>query len=38
VFLVHGEPEASSNLAEGLHEQLGLEVEIPARGETFELR
>ncbi|NIL97925.1 MAG: MBL fold metallo-hydrolase [Planctomycetales bacterium] len=37
IFLVHGEPEAASSLAEELAQQLGAQVEIPARGDTFQL-
>jgi metallo-beta-lactamase family protein len=35
VFLVHGDLEASQALAEAIHEQQGLEVHIPARGQAF---
>jgi metallo-beta-lactamase family protein len=37
VFLVHGESEAQQALAAALREQLNLSVEIPARGQSFEL-
>ncbi|MGB6042725.1 MAG: MBL fold metallo-hydrolase [Pirellulales bacterium] len=37
IFLVHGEPEAAASLAEGLTDQLGVDVEIPTRGEQFDL-
>jgi len=38
VFLVHGEPEQSSVLAQLLRKEYGLEVTVPARGQTFELQ
>jgi metallo-beta-lactamase family protein len=37
VFLVHGELVAQTALAEAIRNAYGLEVEIPARGESFEL-
>ncbi len=37
VFLVHGEPEGQAALAKELKSQLGLNVQVPARGESFEL-
>jgi metallo-beta-lactamase family protein len=37
VFLVHGEPAGQDGLAKVLHDQLGLRVECPARGQTFDL-
>jgi len=37
VFLVHGETEPQKALAAAIREQLNLTVEIPARGQTFEL-
>jgi len=37
VFLVHGEPDGQAALAKALHEQLGLKVLCPARGESFDL-
>jgi len=36
-FLVHGEEEGLSSLAEGLREQGAADVQIPKRGEIFEL-
>jgi len=36
-FLVHGEEEGLSSLAEGLREQGAADVQIPKRGEVFEL-
>ncbi len=36
-FLVHGEPEASTSLAEKISTRFGWEVTIPAFGESFEL-
>jgi len=36
-FLVHGEEEGLLSLAEGLHEQGAMDVQIPKRGEVFEL-
>jgi metallo-beta-lactamase family protein len=37
VFLVHGEEESSLALAEGLREQGMPQVDVPERGQTFEL-
>ncbi len=37
VFLVHGEPESQEALATYLRESMGLDVEIPERGQTFEI-
>ena len=37
VFLVHGELQAQHALATAIREQLNLTVEIPARGQSFEL-
>jgi metallo-beta-lactamase family protein len=37
VFLVHGEPTQSATLAGLLHTQFGLEVVVPAPGQSFEL-
>ncbi len=37
VFLVHGELPAQHALANAIREQLNLTVEIPARGQSFEL-
>ncbi|HUB82160.1 MAG TPA: MBL fold metallo-hydrolase [Bryobacteraceae bacterium] len=37
VFLVHGEPEQAQTLAKLLHANLGLQVVIPAPGESFDL-
>ena len=37
VFLVHGELQAQNALAAAIREQLNLSVEIPARGQSFEL-
>jgi metallo-beta-lactamase family protein len=37
VFLVHGEPEQSQNLARLLESHHGLKVAIPAPGQSFEL-
>ncbi len=37
VFLVHGELQAQHALAAAIREQLNLTVEIPARGQSFEL-
>ncbi len=37
VFLVHGELLAQNALATAIREQLNLSVEIPARGQSFEL-
>jgi len=37
IFLVHGELQAQEPLAEYLRESLEIPVEIPERGETFEL-
>jgi metallo-beta-lactamase family protein len=37
VFLVHGELPAQQVLAAALREQLGVTVEIPARGQSYEL-
>jgi metallo-beta-lactamase family protein len=37
IFLVHGEDEAQRSLAAGLAEQGGAKVEIPDRGQVFEL-
>jgi metallo-beta-lactamase family protein len=37
VFLVHGEPDATRSLADGLHDELKLDVEVPSRGESFEV-
>jgi metallo-beta-lactamase family protein len=37
VFLVHGELPAQKVLAQAIRDQLGLEVEIPARGQSFDL-
>ena len=36
-FLVHGEPAEQAALAKELHAQLGLTVDCPARGQTFNL-
>lgn len=36
-FLVHGEPDAQKALARGLQKRGAAAVEMPARGETFEL-
>ena len=36
-FIVHGEPEASTSLAERIREKLGWEVVIPEFGESFEI-
>ncbi len=37
VFLVHGEPEAQKVLADAIKGEYGLNVEIPARGQSYEL-
>jgi metallo-beta-lactamase family protein len=37
VFLVHGEPQQSETLARLLHATHGLEVAVPAPGQSFEL-
>jgi metallo-beta-lactamase family protein len=37
VFLVHGEEEGLMSLADGLREQGVPRVDIPQRGQTFEL-
>jgi metallo-beta-lactamase family protein len=37
VFLVHGEPQQSETLARLLHSTHGLEVVVPAPGQSFEL-
>ncbi len=37
VFLVHGEPSQSHGLAAAIRERYGLEVDVPARGDSFEL-
>lgn len=37
LFLVHGEPEAATALADGLGERGFEGIEVPARGETFEV-
>ncbi len=37
VFLVHGESDAATALAEGLREQGVPSVDVPARGESFEV-
>jgi metallo-beta-lactamase family protein len=37
VFLVHGEPQQSQTLAKLLHSTYGLEVAIPAPGDSFDL-
>lgn len=37
VFLVHGEPEGQTGLAEELERQVGVKVQIPGRGESFDL-
>lgn len=37
LFLVHGEPEAATALAGGLGERGFEGIEVPARGETFEV-
>ncbi len=38
VFLVHGEPQQSAILAKLLHSQWGLEVTVPAPGQSFEVQ
>lgn len=37
VFLVHGEPSQAAGLAQAIRERWGLEVTIPARGDSFAL-
>lgn len=37
VFLVHGEPDQSSKLAEAIRQKHKIEVVIPKRGQSFEL-
>ena len=37
VFLVHGEPSQSFGLAARIREQYGLDVEVPRRGDSFEV-
>ena len=37
VFLVHGEPRQAETLARLLHSTHGLEVVVPAPGQSFEL-
>ena len=37
VFLVHGEPSQQASLAKAIQEQYGLKVEIPKRGQSFDL-
>ncbi len=37
VFLVHGEPSQQTSLAKAIREQYGLKVEIPKRGQSFDL-
>ena len=37
LFLVHGEPSQSADLAQAVRERYGLEAVIPARGQSFEL-
>jgi metallo-beta-lactamase family protein len=37
VFLVHGETESQEALASYLRESMGLDVEIPERGQSFEI-
>jgi metallo-beta-lactamase family protein len=37
VFLVHGEPPAQRALAEVIRENFGIRVEIPSRGQAFDL-
>jgi metallo-beta-lactamase family protein len=37
VFLVHGEPSQSAALAKAVHDRYGVEVTVPARGQSFEL-
>ncbi len=36
-FIVHGEPEASTSLAERIRDKLGWDVVIPGFGESFEI-
>jgi len=36
-FIVHGEPEASSSLAERIKDQFGWKVVVPGLGDSFEL-
>jgi len=38
VFLVHGEPQQSATLAGRIREGYGLEVTLPARGQTFDIQ
>jgi metallo-beta-lactamase family protein len=37
VFLVHGEPSQSQGLAAAIRERYRLEVDVPSRGDSFEL-
>jgi len=37
VFLVHGELPAQTALADAIRKDFGLDVVIPARGESYEL-
>jgi metallo-beta-lactamase family protein len=37
IFLVHGEPLQQQALAAAIHDRYGIPVEIPARGDSFEL-
>jgi metallo-beta-lactamase family protein len=38
VFLVHGESDQAAALARAIRERYGLDVVVPARGESFELQ
>jgi metallo-beta-lactamase family protein len=38
VFLVHGEPQQSETLAELIRAKYGLEVTLPARGQSFDIQ
>ena len=38
VFLVHGEPSQQTALAKAIQDQYGLKVEIPSRGQSFDLQ
>jgi metallo-beta-lactamase family protein len=37
IFLVHGEPDSAAALADGLNERQLAQIEIPQRGDTYEL-
>jgi metallo-beta-lactamase family protein len=38
VFIVHGEPAQSTALSQAIRDRYGLDVVIPHRGQTFEIR